>query len=176
MTTSSDKACPPRSSAGQPERRTRGVHGRTLLAAAAALTVAVGVAGCAGGSVSTGSFKGEQKAVATRVSDFEKDVSEGTQSKVCSNDLAVGLEDKIAASTGLAVTAGTERTPAVVKVCHEAIKEQLKDVESVTVSIASIVVSGRRATATIESTWSGKEALAKLYLVKEPSGWLISGL
>ncbi len=176
MTTSSGKACPPRSSTVDPEQHARGLRGRALLVAAAAVTVAIGVAGCAGGSVSTGAFKGEQKAVAKRVSDFEKDVSEATESKVCSNDLSVSLENKIAASTGLSVTASSERSPAVLKVCHEAIKEQLKDVESVTVTIVSIVVSGARATATIESTWSGKEALAKLYLVKEHSSWLISGL
>jgi hypothetical protein len=62
------------------------------------------------------------------------------------------------------------------KVCEASIKEQLKDVESLTMNIRSVAVSGKTATASVVSTWSGKEQLATVHLVKEHDTWLIAGL
>ncbi len=155
-----------------------------------ALAVAAGLAGC-GESVSTSSYAGEAKRVATRISDFQKDVTETSQKKICTNDLAAVLKDKIAASTEPTEAApvggakssvskhtavSTEREGAVGKVCEASIKEQLKDVESLTMNIRSVAVSGKTATASVVSTWSGKEQLATVHLVKEHDTWLIAGL
>jgi hypothetical protein len=62
------------------------------------------------------------------------------------------------------------------KICEASIKEQLKNVESLTLNISSIEVHGDQATAKVLSTWSGKEKYATIRLAKENGTWLIAGL
>jgi Domain of unknown function (DUF4878) len=125
-----------------------------------ALTLAAGVAGC-GETVATNSFKGEEHAVAQRISNFQKHATESSQSKICEQDLASELKARIKASG---------------KSCSEALKEQLKDVEVLTVTVQSVAVHDRTATATVKSTWSGKTEVSTLKLVKEGEDWKISGV
>jgi ABC-type glycerol-3-phosphate transport system substrate-binding protein len=130
---------------------------RIALAAAA---VVLGLAGC-GETTSSKSFTGEEHAVAQRVSDFQKHATESSQSKLCNDDLASTLVTSIRASG---------------KGCTEALKEQLKSVEDLTVTIESVSVDGKTATAIVKSTRSGKSVPDTLKLVKEGGAWKISGL
>jgi hypothetical protein len=132
---------------------------RLALAGAA---VALGVAGC-GETTSTKSFQGEEHAVAQRISSFQKDATEGSESKLCDNDLASALV------TGI-------RKSADGKECKEVLKEQVKDVEDPTLTIKSVSVSGNTATATVKSTKAGKSHSYTLKLVKEGGAWKISGV
>jgi hypothetical protein len=175
--------------------------GSRALLVVSVLGVAVGVAGC-GESVSTGSYTGESRLVAKRISAFQKDVTNAEPSKICLGDLAGPLKDSIAASQASQAKPSADRhlakepteraatrpntaaagatfsaTPAQTnKTCEAAIKEQLRNVESLPLNIASIVVHGDRATAKVLSTWSGKERYATLKLAKERGTWLIAGL
>jgi Domain of unknown function (DUF4878) len=141
-----------------------GADRRQLMSAArlllGALALALGVAGC-GETVATNSFKGEAHAVAQRISNFQKHATESSQKKICEEDLASELKARIEASG---------------KACSEALKEQLKDVEVLTVTVQSVAVHDRTATATVKSTWSGKTEVSTLKLVKEGEDWKISGL
>jgi hypothetical protein len=132
-------------------------HG--LLAVAGLATAAL--AGCGPATVNTGSFHGESRAVAERLSSFAHHASEGSQKKICGEDLARTLVARVAAS-GIS--------------CTEAIKEQLKDVEDLTLEIKSIAVHGKSASALVQSTWSGKLRPANMSLVREGREWRIAGL
>lgn len=128
--------------------------------AAAALVATLALAGC-GETATTNNFKGEEHQVAARVASFQKHVSESSQKKVCQEDLAAELTKRIAASG---------------KGCEDALKEQLKDVEDLTLTIEGVTIDGKKASATVKSTRDGKTKPATLLLVKEGQDWKISGV
>jgi len=130
------------------------------LTAAGLVGVAVALAGCAG-AVSTSSFKGEAHAVAERISSFQKQAAEGNQKKVCEEDLASTLRQDIG-------KAGRS--------CEEAVREQLKAVEEIALTVKSVTVAGAAATARVESTYWGSQCANDLYLVREGKAWRISGV
>lgn len=136
-------------------------HHAAPLVPLAALAVAAALAGCGAATVSTGSFKGENRGVAERIASFQKHATEGNQKKICNQDLAASL---------------TERIRATGTTCEAALKGQLKDVEDLTLKIESVTVHGRHATAEVKSTWSGKLRPATLKLVQQGKEWRISGL
>ncbi|HLI31401.1 MAG TPA: hypothetical protein VKU89_01500 [Solirubrobacteraceae bacterium] len=129
------------------------------LCLACAIASAAALAGC-GGTVSTGSYSGESHAVAERISAFQRDATEASQKKVCNEDLSAKLREQIAKSG---------------KGCEEALKEQLKAVEDITLEVKSISVQGKSASAQVSSTYSGKPCASTLLLAKEGSAWRISG-
>jgi copper chaperone CopZ len=141
-------------------RRSRRREPGPAAMALGALALALAMAGC-GEAVSTSSFKGEEHSVAQRISSFQKHATEGGQGKICENDLATNLQARIKASG---------------RGCAEAIKEQLKNVEDLTLTVQSVTVHGRTATATVKSTRSGKSQLSTLKLQKEGEDWKISGV
>jgi hypothetical protein len=118
------------------------------------------LAGC-GGAVSTSSFSGESHAVAERISDFQRDATEANQKKVCGEDLAAALRERIAKSG---------------QSCEAALKKQLKAVEEITLEVKSISVQGNSAGAQVKSTYSGKLCSSTLLLSKEAKAWRISGV
>jgi hypothetical protein len=131
-----------------------------LRAVLLATALPIALAGCAG-AVSTGSFKGEAHQVAERIASFQKDAGEGDQRKVCADDLAATLREGIARFG---------------RSCEEAVKEQLKAVEEIAMTVKAVQVSGTRARAKVESAYWGKACTNELYLVKEGSQWRISGI
>jgi hypothetical protein len=127
------------------------------------LGIATVLAGCGETKTSTSSFSGEQHAVATRIASFQKHVSEGSQKKICGEDLASALVTSIGKSANG-------------KSCPEVLKEQLKDVEDPSLTIKSIRVNGKNAVATVKTTHLGKTRPSTLTLVKEGEDWRISGV
>jgi hypothetical protein len=134
--------------------------------AIASLAVAVGLAGC-GQTTTTNSFTGEQHAVAARISSFQKHVSEANEKKICEQDLASSLVGRIH-EAGKREAGG--------KGCTEVLKELLKDVEDLSLSIQSVTVSGRSASAKVKSVRFGKTHASTVTLVKEGEAWRISGV
>ena len=57
--------------------------------------LAVGLASC-GSTVSTSKFKGESKAVAERISDFQSNVTATSRQKLCAKDLASAVRARLA--------------------------------------------------------------------------------
>jgi hypothetical protein len=123
-----------------------------------ALTCAWAVGAC-GETVSTNSFKGESRHVAETVSDFQKDATASDERKLCANDLAKTLTKRLGAVGG----------------CQAVVKEQLGQVDALSLTVASIAVNGATAQARVKSTWAGKSRTSTLSLVKEGSRWKISG-
>jgi hypothetical protein len=133
---------------------------RACLPLLAAALLALGLAAC-GGAVSTSGFKGEAHAVAQRISDLQSDVTAANEQKVCEEDFSSAVRARL--STG----GGT---------CKQALKRQIGSIDSYELTVKQIAVRGATATATVQSTWSGKLRLATLELVREGRSWRISGL
>jgi hypothetical protein len=130
------------------------------LALACVVLLAVGLSACAK-SVSTSGLKGDAKAAAETIKNLQTDVTAGDQKKICEHDLAKALVSKLAASGGS---------------CEEAIKGQLKQVDSFEVTVEAMQVSGSTATAHVKSIYSGKSRKGTLSLAKEGGKWKISSL
>jgi uncharacterized protein HemX len=133
-------------------------RGAGALAAAAALAIGLGACGTA---VSTGSYKGESKAVAQRVSDFQTDVTASEEKKLCANDLARVVQTRLqSAGSG----------------CVQALKRQLGAIQNYELTVKSIAIDGKSATARVSSTWSGKKRTSTMRFVKEGGAWKIAAL
>lgn len=133
---------------------------RACISLLAAALLALGLAAC-GGAVSTSGFKGEAHAVAQRISDLQSDVTAANEQKICAEDFSSAARGRL--STG----GGT---------CKQALKRQLGSIDGYELTVKQIAVRGATATATVQSTWSGKLRLATLELVREGRRWRISGL
>jgi uncharacterized protein HemX len=133
---------------------------RAVGALALALTLAIGLGAC-GTAISTGSYKGESKAVVQRISDFQTDVTASEEKKLCENDLARAVQTRLQA-------AGSN--------CVQALKKQLGAIQNFELTVKSIAVHGTSATARVSSTWSGKQRTSTMLLVKEGGAWKIAAL
>jgi UDP-N-acetylglucosamine:LPS N-acetylglucosamine transferase len=135
------------------------VSAKQLATGLCALALPFGVAAC-GETVSTNSFKGESHKVAETVSNLENDATALDQQKVCDNDLAATLTMRLGGSSG----------------CQASLKKQLREIDALTMTIKSIAVSGNKASARVQSAYSGKNRTTTLLLVKEGSHWKVSGV
>ncbi len=116
--------------------------------------------GACGETASTSSFKGESHNVAQTVTNFQSDATAGDQKKLCETDLAASLTARLRSAGG----------------CQALMKSQLREIDSLSMTIQSIAVSGSSAIAHVKSTYSGKSRSSALTLVKEGSRWKISGI
>ncbi len=133
---------------------------RVCLPLLAAALLALGLAAC-GGAVSTSGFKGEAHAVAQRISDLQSDVTAANEQKVCEEDFSSAVRARLSTAGGT---------------CKQALKRQIGSIDSYELTVKQIAVKGATATATVQSTWSGKLRLATFELVREGRSWRISGL
>jgi Putative lumazine-binding len=134
------------------------MRGTGSLAAAAALTIGLGACGTA---ISTGSYKGESKAVVQRISDFQTDVTASEEKKLCQKDLAHVVQARL------------QRADST---CVQALKQQLGAIQNFELTVKSVAVHGASATARVSSTWSGKQRTSTMRLVKEGGAWKVAAL
>lgn len=125
-----------------------------------AALLALALAAC-GSTVSTGNFKGPSKAVAERISDFQSDVTGREEKKLCNRDLAGAVRSRLQAG-------GSS--------CVEALEKQLGAITDFEISVSSIAVHGKSATARVKSTWSGKQRTTTMQLVEEGGAWKIAAV
>jgi hypothetical protein len=130
-----------------------------MASAATAMALAVAIGAC-GETASTSGFKGESHNVAQTISDFQSDVAAREQKKLCERDLAAAVTGRLTRSGGS---------------CQAALKNQLLQIDATGLTIETIAVDGKKATARVKSTYSGKTAISALTLVKEGGRWKISG-
>jgi hypothetical protein len=137
-------------------------HGLRGLAMVCATLAALGVAGCAR-TVSTSGFKGESQAVAQTVANLQSDVTAANEQKICSDDLASAVVARLNTATGG---------------CKQAVKNQLSEVDSLEVTVSSVIVSANHTTATakVTSIYAGKTRAGTVSLVKQGGKWKISGV
>lgn len=125
---------------------------------ALALALALGLAAC-GSTVSTSNFKGAEKEVATTVSNLQADATANEPAKICSRDFAQSVVRSLGGAKG----------------CEEAVKTQLRQVDSLEVSIQHIALGagGLTATASTKSVYKGKTKPYTMTLHKEGGAWRI---
>ena len=125
----------------------------------------VTLAGCGTSTVTTSSFTGPARSVAQTISDFQNDGETHNDSKLCEQDLATAIVDKLA-SPG--------------RTCATVISKQLNEVDTFDLSLVTVRVndatSPPTATARVKDTRNGVSHMDTLTLVKEGSRWKISGL
>lgn len=133
---------------------------RRLLVLPCVLALSLGLSACAKTASSAG-LKGSAKDAAETIKNFQTHVTAGDEKKICEEDLSKTLVSKLGASRGG---------------CEEAMKNQLKEVDSFEVTIEAMQTTATTATAHVKSIYSGKSRKGILTLVKEGSKWKISGL
>jgi hypothetical protein len=133
---------------------------RSLALLSAALC-ALALAACAK-TVSTTGFSGAKRDVAQTVANLQTDATAGEQKKVCANDLAAATVARLGGAKG----------------CEKAVKEQLTEVDSLEVTVQSVVLAKGETTATaqVKSIHQGKSRLSTISLVKEGGKWKIAGV
>lgn len=131
------------------------------LAAILLAILAPGALAACGEVVSTSNFNGESKAVAQSISNFQNDISTANKGNICKKDLASKLTARLDFASGG---------------CQEVIKNQLGQIDTFSLSIESIAISGASAQAQVKSTYSGKTKVSTLTLLKEGGKWKISGV
>ena len=126
-----------------------------------ALCLCVPALAACGSTTSTSSFKGVEREVAQRVSSLQSDATSSNRESICKNDLSAAIVAKLGGR----------------KQCEEALKHQLAQIDNLEATIVSVKVApdGKSATAKVKSTYEGNSREKTLPLVKEASGWKISG-
>ncbi|HWX73973.1 MAG TPA: hypothetical protein VNZ05_01615 [Solirubrobacteraceae bacterium] len=134
------------------------LRSKPLLACAAAAACVVLVA--CGTAVTTSSFRGEEREVAQALSNLQSHVTGSEQAKVCSDDLASEVVARLNAAPGG---------------CTAALKEALAEIDSSSLTINSIQLSGtgaaRSALASVKTTYAGKTRASTVTLIKEAGKW-----
>jgi hypothetical protein len=141
-----------------------------LLGLACAALAALVLEACAQ-TVSTASFKGEAHTVAQTLANLQSDVTAGNDQKICADDLASAVVKRLDASRGG---------------CKQAIKGQLDEVDSLELTVHSVLVHAATgassssahptASAIVTSVYAGKTKAGTVALVKEGGKWKISGV
>jgi hypothetical protein len=121
----------------------------------------IAVAAC-GTTLSTGNYRGEQRAVAQAIANLQADVTAGEQKKVCANDVSATVVKRLGGTKG----------------CESTIKAQLGEIDNLETKIQSLEVGagGKTATVQVKTGYAGKPRLGTMSLVKEGSEWKISGV
>jgi hypothetical protein len=122
------------------------------------LALALGFSACAA-TGSSNSFKGEEHAVAQTVSDLQSQATALEASKICKEDLSAARVSSLNSAGG----------------CKKAMEAQIKGIDNFETTVESVQISGATALARVKSTYSGKNTITTLTLVKEGSRWKISG-
>jgi len=142
-----------------PLQRTVALLGASLLAAS--------LLGCAN-KVSTSGFSGEEREVAQAISNLQADATAGDEQKICRNDFAGAV---------------VERLNAVPGGCRQAVKSQVSEVDSLNMTVQSVQLNPlkgtgaqRTASARVKSVYEGKTRPRTVSLVKEGGKWKISGV
>jgi predicted lipid-binding transport protein (Tim44 family) len=139
---------------------------RTLTAVlAAALATAAFAAGCApsssSSSNSTSKFKGEARNAAQTVEDLQTAANDNDGAKICTQLLAPSLAGRISESG---------------RPCEQAVKNAIKDADSVDMTVEQVTVNGDTATARVKLETGKKDRRANFQLQKDGGRWKIQSL
>lgn len=119
----------------------------------------MGLTAC-GETTSTSKFTGESHNVAQTLSDFQSHATAREQKKLCESDLAATVTSSLKSAGG----------------CQAVLKKQLVQLDALNLTIESVSVKGATASAEVKSTYSGKNSIRTVTLVKEGSRWKISSI
>jgi hypothetical protein len=134
---------------------------KRVLALPCVALLAVGMSACAS-TTSSSSFKGESRAIAQTISDLQSEATAGEAKKICTNLLASSVTARLKSASGG---------------CTQAIKSQIAQVDTLTLTVQEVKPSGpTSASAQVKSIYAGTSKLRTVTLVKEGGKWKISKL
>jgi len=133
---------------------------------AAALAVAALAAGCApstsSSSNSTSKFTGQARGAAQAVEDLQAAANGADYAKICTQLLAPSFAGRIGESG---------------RTCPQAVKEAVKDADSVDMTVQQVTVNGDTATARVKLETGKKDRIATFTLQRDTGGrWQIKSL
>jgi hypothetical protein len=123
-------------------------------AIAAALAVALGVAGCTSTNTSTAKFTGAQGQVAQVVADLQQAGQRKDAQKICTQIVSQALVRQLS-------DAGTS--------CQSEMKKAIDDADDYDLTVKSVTVKGSQATAVVRRGTDGPTATFRF--VREGGGW-----
>ena len=127
-----------------------------------ALLIAGGLTACGATSSSAGNFKGEQANVAKTVDALSTAASSHDTGKICTKILAPAVSARLKAAGGS---------------CTSVVGKQLDTVDTFTVTVQKVTITGTNAQAQVKSTSNGKDKTDTLNLVRQADGtWRIASL
>jgi hypothetical protein len=129
----------------------------------AALLVAAGIAGCSlsgSSTASSGSFTGAAGDVAVTLNALSSDASSNNAADICSSVLDTAALARLAK----------------VGDCKTIVTNQIKTINDFTLTIESIHVHGKTATASVQTVRGGTKVLGTINLTDEAAGWRVDSL
>jgi hypothetical protein len=136
-------------------------HAAALAAVATCAALAAGCAPTSGSSTKVSNFRGDQRAVAQAVVDFQSAANDSDEQRICGDLLAKALASRLAAHG---------------RGCPAAVHEAIRDADSLDMTVQSVQVNGPRATARVKLETGKKDRTTTLTLVREGGTWRIAGL
>ena len=131
---------------------------------AAPLATAALAAGCApssSSSNSTSKFQGEARQAAQTVEDLQSAATNDDPTKICTQLLAPSLTGRLAQSG---------------RTCEQAVREAVKDADSLDMTVEQVTVNGNTATARVKLETGKKDRIATFQLQKDGGRWKIQSL
>jgi hypothetical protein len=128
----------------------------------ASLCVAVAIGGCSLGGSSTNSagFTGARGEVAVALNTFSSDASSNNSKDMCANVLDARLVKKLGGAAA----------------CQTIITAQLKTTDDFSLSVKAITLSGKSATASVQTVVAGKKKIQSVRLYQDAGGWRVDSL
>lgn len=146
--------------ASQRSKAPAGLGARRAIGVLAAAGLSLCLAAC-GATSSSKSYTGEKQHVAEVISEFQSNATTRNAEKICKEVLAAPVRERLKANGST---------------CEKVIKQQLKQVDSTSITVESIAIEGSTAKAQVKSTVYGKERPSTITLSKEKDSWRISDL
>ena len=128
----------------------------------ASLCVAVAIGGCSLGSssASSGTFTGVQGDVAVALNTFSNDASSTNSKDMCANVLDARLVKKLGGTNA----------------CQTTITAQLKTTDDFSLAVKAVTLSGKTATASVQTVVAGKKKIQSVLLHQDAAGWRVDSL
>ena len=128
----------------------------------ASLCVAVAIGGCSLGGSTTNSagFTGAQGEVAAALNTFSSDASSNNSKDMCTNVLDARLVKQLGGTAA----------------CQTIITAQLKTTDDFSLAVKAVTLSGKTATASVQTVVAGKKKLQSLRLHQDAAGWRVDSL
>ena len=128
-----------------------------------ALFLSVAVGGCSltgSTSASSGSFTGVQGQVAVALNLLSSDASGANAADICKNVFDAAIVKKLGNTAG----------------CTTAVTAQLKTIGDFTLTIKTIIVTGSKATATVQTEDNGTKVIKTVVLNKQSGNWRLASV
>ena len=111
-------------------------------------------------SASSGSFTGVQGQVAVTLNTLSSDASGSNATDICKNVFDAAIVKRLGSTSG----------------CTSAVTHQLKSTGDFTLTVKTIVVTGSKATATVQTVVNGTKVIQTVQLLQQSGSWRLASV